>query len=283
MRRWSGHLVTAHDVLGGPGSGLKPGPAAVVAPVRRRVTRWQVAFALVDLSGVGSSASAHLLASLRSFVRGYAGWIPGGARRSVVLDTADGAARGSTPSPLGLAGRGWQRLAEHLRITRPLAHLIPDGTARRLLTAGALPMLASGPAAGSTLAFFELFFGPTDATFPGRPLLRILHPADEFVAGQGCDVVPGIKSDGVGDQRCAQVPRKLVHDSSGHSGAAHSATVAGRGEPGHRLSSPPGAPPGGQAGRSLRQRRDDRLGRTRSARERVARPNRKGSARPHEH
>ena len=135
-----------------------------------------------------------------------------------------------------------------LRITRPLAHRILDRTATRLLTAGALPMLASGPAARPTLSFFELFHGPADATFPGRPLLRIFHPADEFVAGQGCDVIPGIKSDGVGDQRRAQVPWKLVHDSAGHSGAGHSATVAGRGEPEHRLSSLPGARPDGPFG-----------------------------------
>ena len=72
----------AHDVLGRPGSRLIPGAAAVLAPVRGWVTWWQVALALVDHSGVGSSAPAHLLASLRSLVRGQAGWLLGEARQT---------------------------------------------------------------------------------------------------------------------------------------------------------------------------------------------------------
>ena len=59
----------AYDVLGRAGPGLMPGPTTVVAPVRGRVTRGQVALALVELSSVGSSTSTHLPASLRSLDR----------------------------------------------------------------------------------------------------------------------------------------------------------------------------------------------------------------------
>ena len=72
---------------------------------------------------------------------------------------------------------------------------------RRLLSAGALAVLAAWPAAGPTLAFLQLFLGPTNAAFSGRRLLGVLDPADELVAGQGCDVLPGIERRRVGDQR----------------------------------------------------------------------------------
>jgi len=75
-----------HDVLGRAGPGLMPGPTAVVAPVRGRVTWGQVALALVELSGVGSSASTHLLASLRSIGRDYAAWASSGARRKDLVN-----------------------------------------------------------------------------------------------------------------------------------------------------------------------------------------------------
>jgi hypothetical protein len=91
-------------------------------------------------------------------------------------------------------------------------------------------MLAPRPATGPALALFQLLLGPTDATFPRYLLLGILDPADEFVAGERRDVIPGIKCDGVGDQRLAQVSRKLVHHPTGNSRAAHEVTVAGQDE-----------------------------------------------------
>jgi hypothetical protein len=66
------------------------------------------------------------------------------------------------------------------------------GISSRLLSTGALAVLAPWPAAGPTLAFFELLVGPADATFSGLLLLGILDPADELVAGQGRDVFPNI-------------------------------------------------------------------------------------------
>ena len=42
------------------------------------------------------------------------------------------------------------------------------------------------------------------------------------------DVLPRIERRAVGDQRLAQIGRKLVHDPTGHSLVAHSTTVAGR-------------------------------------------------------
>src|ERR1700730_14123843 len=104
----------------------------------------------------------------------------------------------------------------------------PPGGGRQLLSAGALAMLAAWPAAGPTLAFLQLLLGPANASFSGHLLLGILDPADELVAGQGRDVVPRIESRGVSDQGLAQVAWKLVHHTTGHSRAAHAATVVGQ-------------------------------------------------------
>src|SRR5437588_417205 len=98
----------------------------------------------------------------------------------------------------------------------------------RPLSAGALAMLAPWPAAGPTLAFLQLLLRPADPAFSGHFLLGILDPADELVAGQRRDVLPGIECHGVGDQRLAQVSGKFVHHPTGHSRAAHRATVIKR-------------------------------------------------------
>src|SRR5437868_1305616 len=105
-----------------------------------------------------------------------------------------------------------------------------SGARSRLLSAGALAVLAPWPAAGPTLAFLQLLLGPANATFSGQFLLGILDPANELVAGQRRDVLPGIECRGVGGQRLAQVCRKLVHHPTGHS-AAHRATVVKRANP----------------------------------------------------
>ena len=110
----------------------------------------------------------------------------------------------------------------------------PGGSgASRLLSADALAVLASWPAAGPTLAFLQLLLGPTNAAFSGHLPLGILHPADELVTGQSRDVVPGIESRGVGDQRLAQISWKLVHHPTGHSRVTHRPTVVGQGQPFH--------------------------------------------------
>ena len=87
----------------------------------------------------------------------------------------------------------------------------------RPLPAGALAVLAPRPAAGPALAFLQLLLGPPNAALSGGRLLGILDPADELVAGQGRDVLPGIECRGVGDQRLAQVRGQLVHHPTGHS------------------------------------------------------------------
>jgi hypothetical protein len=94
------------------------------------------------------------------------------------------------------------------------------------LCAGALAVLAAWPATGSTLALFELLLGAANAACARRRLLGILDPADELVAGQRCDVLPGIERRGVGDQRTPEVCWKLVHHPAGHSRGAHRATVS---------------------------------------------------------
>jgi hypothetical protein len=96
-----------------------------------------------------------------------------------------------------------------------------------LLSSGALAVLAPWPAAGTTLACLQLLLGPANAAISGRLLLGILDPADELVAGQRRDVLPGIECRGVGDQRLTQVSWKLVYHPTGHSRAVYRATVAG--------------------------------------------------------
>ena len=59
------------------------------------------------------------------------------------------------------------------------------------LPAGALAVLAPRPAAGPALAFFELLLGPPNAPLSSHLLLGILDPADELIARQGRDVLPG--------------------------------------------------------------------------------------------
>jgi len=88
-------------------------------------------------------------------------------------------------------------------------------------------VVAPRPAAGPTLAFLKLLLGSANAAFSGHLLLGILDPADELVAGQRPDVLPGSERRRVGDQSFAQVFRKLVHHPTGHSLAAHKTTLAG--------------------------------------------------------
>ena len=98
------------------------------------------------------------------------------------------------------------------------APLPARGALSRLLSAGALAVLAPWPAAGPTLAFLQLLLGPANAAFSGHLLLGILDPADELVAGQRRDVLPGIECRGVGDQRLAQVSGSLCTTPPGTRG-----------------------------------------------------------------
>ena len=123
---------------------------------------------------------------------------------------------------------GWM---SSTRVPRPAQ---VRGALGRLLSADARAVRAPGPAAGPALAFFQLLLGAANASFSGHFPLGILDPADELVAGQRRDVLPGIERRGVGDQRVAQVSWQLVHHPTGHSRAAHTATVAGRGSCSHK-------------------------------------------------
>ena len=86
-------------------------------------------------------------------------------------------------------------------------------------------MLAAGPAARPTLTLLEFFLGAADAALSGLVLLGVLDPADELVAGQRRDVLPGGERVAVGDQRLTQVARKLMNHPTRYSLAAHIATV----------------------------------------------------------
>ena len=128
-----------------------------------------------------------------------------------------------------------------------------------LSSACALAVRAPRPATGSTLTFLELLLCSTYTAFSGHLLLGILDPADELVAGERCDVLPCIEGGGVGDQRQAQVPWKPVHHPTGHSLAAHTATVAGpptRTTPDSVVLETAWALDGRGGARSLRQVRD---------------------------
>jgi hypothetical protein len=112
---------------------------------------------------------------------------------------------------------------------RGRAHRVTDGVDERFirwarvvrsLLAGAFAVVAPRPAAGPTLAFLELLLGSANAAFSGHRLLGILDPADELVAGERRDGLPGTERRRVGDQRFAQVFRKFVHHPTGHSLAA---------------------------------------------------------------
>jgi tetratricopeptide (TPR) repeat protein len=85
---------------------------------------------------------------------------------------------------------------------------------------------APGPAAGPSHAILQLFLGPANSALARLLLLGILDPANELVAGQGRDVLPGDECRLVADQRRAQVSRQLVHDPAGDSWTGHDNTVA---------------------------------------------------------
>ena len=107
------------------------------------------------------------------------------------------------------------------------ARALPGRVAARRSALGvlALAVRAPRPAAGPALSFFQLLLGPANPALPGLVLLGILDPADELVAGQGRDVLPGIEGRAVGDQRLAKVRGQLVHDAGGDSLATHRAMV----------------------------------------------------------
>src|SRR5438094_1209084 len=99
------------------------------------------------------------------------------------------------------------------------------------LPAGAVAVLAPGPAAGPALAFLQLLLGPPNAALSRGLLLGILDPADELVAGQGRDVLPRVECRGVGDQRLPQVRGQFVNHPARHSLTAHRPMVVSRANP----------------------------------------------------
>ena len=136
------------------------------------------------------------------------GGIPGGARRPVAF---------AQHLPPGFMG--------------PRGGVTGNGCAWS--AAGALPVGTPRPAAGPAHSLLELLTSPADAACSGRRLLGVLDPADELVAGQRRNVLPGIECRGIDDQRLAQVLRKPMHHATGYSWAAHTATVAGGDDPCH--------------------------------------------------
>ncbi len=127
-----------------------------------------------------------------------------------------------------LIGRSRNRVSmiagANVRVSTPSGRFAQS----RLLSAVALAVVATWPAAGSPFAFLEFLGHPTNATFSGRDLFGVLDPADELIAGERRDVFPRVERDVVVDQRFTQVSRKLVDDSAGYSLAAHGTMVSDR-------------------------------------------------------
>lgn len=95
-----------------------------------------------------------------------------------------------------------------------------------LFRTGALAVGASRPAAGAALTLFEFFLQEANAALPGAVVFGVFHPADELVAGQRGDVVPGGECCSVAAQRLVQVRGQLVHHPTGNVLAGHTPTVA---------------------------------------------------------
>ena len=69
--------------------------------------------------------------------------------------------------------------------------------------------------------------GSAESPLSGRLLLRVLDPADELVAGQRRDVVPGLERRALATS-ASRRSAGSVHDPTGHSVAAHGAMVVSR-------------------------------------------------------
>jgi hypothetical protein len=93
------------------------------------------------------------------------------------------------------------------------------------LSAGALAVLAAGPATRPALTLLEFFLGASDPTLSGGLPLGVIDPADELVARQRRDVSPRSQRPGVGQQCRTQVGGKLVHYPAGHRVTAHGARL----------------------------------------------------------
>lgn len=86
-------------------------------------------------------------------------------------------------------------------------------------------MCASGPTARATLTLFEFFLRPTNPSLTGDVLFRVVHPTDELIASERCDVLPRIKCMSVGNQGTAQIGWKFVDHPAGYSLIAHRRTL----------------------------------------------------------
>jgi hypothetical protein len=81
----------------------------------------------------------------------------------------------------------------------------PSLASATAIPASALAVAATRPAARPALTFLQLLLGPANAALSSLLLLGIFDPADELVAGQGRNVLPGSECRRVGNQRLAEV------------------------------------------------------------------------------
>jgi hypothetical protein len=68
-------------------------------------------------------------------------------------------------------------------------------------------MRTPGPTTRSTLALFQFLFRSPNATGSRHLLFGVFHPTDEFVAGEGRDVLPRVHRHRIGDECLSQVTR----------------------------------------------------------------------------
>jgi len=100
--------------------------------------------------------------------------------------------------------------------------------------AGALAVLASGPAARSTLAFLQLLLVRRMRRARVASCLASSTQQMNSLRARGVMSFQASSAVGFGDQRCAQVGGKFVHHPAGDSVAAHRGRVAVPGRAGRR-------------------------------------------------
>ena len=82
-------------------------------------------------------------------------------------------------------------------------------------------MFTTGPTTWTALSLFEFFLCAPDSSCPCRDLFGIIDPTNEFVAGERCDVIPGLESRTIRNQGAPQVGGKFMDHATGYTSCVH--------------------------------------------------------------